>query len=35
VEFRLGPNGHAQNFGVLIESAMKGELLWWNRDKDS
>jgi CubicO group peptidase (beta-lactamase class C family) len=35
VEFRLGPDGHAQSFGVLLEPAMKGELLWWDRNKDS
>lgn len=35
VEFRLGLDGRAQSVGVLIESAMKGELIWWDRVRDS
>lgn len=31
VEFRLGPDGRTQSVGVLIEPAMKGELIWWDR----
>jgi hypothetical protein len=34
VEFRLGPDGLAQNVGVLLEPFMKGELIWWERSKN-
>jgi hypothetical protein len=34
VEFRLGPDGLAQNVGVLLEPFMKGELIWWEISKN-
>ena len=35
VEFRLGPDGRAQQVGMLMELSMKGELIWWARSGDS
>jgi hypothetical protein len=35
VEFRLGPDGYAQNVGMVVEPGMKGEFIWWDRVKDS
>ena len=31
VQFRLGPDGYAQQVGMLMEPEMKGEFIWWER----
>ena len=31
VQFWLGPDGSAQQMGMLMETEMKGELIWWER----
>jgi CubicO group peptidase (beta-lactamase class C family) len=31
VHFRLGPDGSAQQVGMLMEPEMKGGLIWWER----
>jgi hypothetical protein len=35
LEFRLGQDGHAHSVGLLMEPAMKGELIWWEKTGDS
>ena len=35
VKFWLRPDGNAQSVGVLLEPAMKRDLIWWGRTEDS